>query len=107
MNGIFDIALLRGGQIMIEEQQIRRNRSRRACDFFQLATTDESGRIWPVAVLQKFSNDFRASTGGQVTKFVQGFFRAELGLRCRFSLGDDRVARDRKSTRLNSSHTVI
>ena len=54
----FNIALLRSGEIVIEQQQIGRDRGRGARDFLQFSTSDQSGRIGTVAVLQKFARQF-------------------------------------------------
>ena len=73
-----DVALLRGGEIVVEEQKIGGNRSGGARDLFQFAAADQSGRVRAVAALQEFSGNFGAGAPGQGAEFVKRFFRAEL-----------------------------
>ena len=52
---LFDIALLRSGEIVIEQKQIGGDRSSGAGNFFQFSAADERGWIGTVAALQKFA----------------------------------------------------
>ena len=76
---LFDVALLRSGEIVIEQKQIGGDRSGGARDLLQLAASDQGGRVGTVAVLQKLSDDFRAGTHRQRTQLGQRLFGAELG----------------------------
>ena len=51
---------------------------RRARNLFQFSFSDQSRRIGPVAMLQKFASNLRPRAGSQRAKFVQRFLRAEL-----------------------------
>ena len=73
---LFDVALLRSGEVVIEQEQIGGDRGRGAGNLFQLSASDQRGWVGTVAVLQKFADNFRAGADRQRTQFVQRFFRA-------------------------------
>ena len=56
----FDIALLRRAEVVIEQKHIGVNGSRCAGDLFKFAGADESGRVWSIAALKEFTDDFRS-----------------------------------------------
>ena len=60
-----DIALLRSSEVVIEKQQIGRDRSDGAGNFLQLSASDQRGRIRTIAVLQEFAGNFRARADRQ------------------------------------------
>ena len=74
-----DVALLRSREVVIEQQQIGGDRSGGARDLFQLAASDQGGRIGTVAMLQKLSDDLGAGTDRQRAQLGQRLFGAELG----------------------------
>ena len=76
---LLDVALLRSGEVVIEQKQIGGDRSGGARDLFQLAASDQGGRIGTVAVLQKFADDLGARADRQRAQFGQRLFGAELG----------------------------
>ena len=65
VNQFLDIALLRRREVVIEKQQIGRNRGHRAGDFFQLSLSHERGRIWTIPMLQEFAGNFGARADRQ------------------------------------------
>ena len=65
-------------KIVIEDDQIRRDRGCRPLDFLQLALANQSGGIRLIAVLQKFAGDRCASAVGKFTQFCQRFFGTEF-----------------------------
>ena len=60
LNDLFDIALLRRTEIVIEEQNVGVDRRRCTGNFFQLAGAHQRRRIGPIASLKNFSDDYRA-----------------------------------------------
>jgi hypothetical protein len=78
LDDFFDIALLRGGEIVIEEKQVGIHRRSRARNFFQLARADQSCGIGPVAPLQNFADNFRARAARQRAQLSQRFVRVKL-----------------------------
>jgi hypothetical protein len=74
----FDVALLGGREVVIEQEQIGRDRSAGTGNFFQLPASDQRRRVWAVAVLKKFTDYFRARADGQRTQLVERLFSAEL-----------------------------
>ena len=76
---LFDVALLRSGEVVVEQQQIGGDRSGSARDLLQLAASDQGRRVGTVAVLQKLSDDFRARTHRQRAQLGQRLFGTELG----------------------------
>jgi len=74
----FNIALLRSGEIVVEEKKIGVHRRGRSCNFLQLARADQSGGVGPVAALQDFADNSRACTSGQRAQFRQRFVCVEF-----------------------------
>ena len=78
---------------MIEQQNIRIHRGRRARDLLQLARANQGCWIRPVAALQHFARHLRSRAFGERPQFGQRFVRVELGndgprlYRCIFSGG--------------------
>jgi len=63
----FDVALLGGGEVMIEQDQIGRGRRGRPGNLFQLAAPDQSGRIGSIPALQDFADNLGPGADGQIT----------------------------------------
>jgi hypothetical protein len=78
MQDAFDVALLRGRQVVVEENQIGFRRSGCFGNLLELAAPDQRGRIRTVAPLQQFADDDRACASGQRVQFIERLFRAEL-----------------------------
>src|ERR1041384_5681325 len=78
MHHILNVALLRGGQIVVEQQEVRSNGSSRSCDFFELAAANESCRIRTVSPRQHFAGDFGPCAKRQIAQYVEGLLSAEL-----------------------------
>jgi hypothetical protein len=53
----FQITLLRWTELVVEDDQVGVSVLRRRCHFFKLATTDQSCRIRPIAMLYELSRD--------------------------------------------------
>ena len=77
---LFDISLLRGGEIVIKQNEISSRGSCRPSNFLQLALTDQGCRIWPVAMLKNIAHDLRPRADCEIAQFVQRLFSAELRL---------------------------
>ncbi len=78
VDDLFDVALLRSGQVVIEEKQIGIHRRGRACNFLELARTDQSRGIRPVAALQNFADNLRTCAPRQRAQLRQRFFRVKF-----------------------------
>ena len=79
LDNFFDIALLRRAEIVIEKEDVGIYRSGGASDFFELARTDQRGRIRPVPSLENLSDNFRASASRQRAQLGERFVCIELG----------------------------
>ena len=78
LHNLFDIALLRSAEIVIEKKQVGIHRRGRARNFLELARADQSCGIGPVAPLQNFADNLRARAPRQRAQFRQRFFRVKL-----------------------------
>jgi hypothetical protein len=65
-------------QVVIEENQIGFGGRSDACDFFDFAGADQSGRIRLRPTLQQFCDDLAAGAQDQFTKFGERFLRSEI-----------------------------
>ncbi len=78
LDDFFNIALLRGAEIVIEKKNVGIGRSGRARDFFELARADQGCRIGPVAPLQNLADYFCAGTLGQRAQLRERLVGIEL-----------------------------
>ena len=78
LNNLFNVALLRRTEIVIEEKNVGIHRSRRARDFLELAGANQGRRIGPIAPLQNLAHHLRPGTLGQRAQFGQRFVRVEF-----------------------------
>ena len=78
LDHLLDIALLRGRQIVIEKDQIRRYGSRGSGNLLKLAPPDQRGRIGSIAALKKLANHLGAGARRQRAQLVERLFRTEL-----------------------------
>jgi hypothetical protein len=69
MNQVFNVALLRSGEIVIEQKKVGIHRRGSARNFLELARADQSGGIGPLAPLQNFADNFRARALRQRAQF--------------------------------------
>ena len=74
----FDVALLRGREVVIEQNHIRGNRGCRARNFLQLALADQRGRIGPVLALGEFTGNLGARARRQRPQFIERFLGAKI-----------------------------
>ena len=71
---LFDIALLRGGEVVVKQNQIGRHGGYRCCNLRQLPASDQRRRVRTVSVLQEVADNFGARTSSQSLEFVERFF---------------------------------
>jgi hypothetical protein len=64
IDNFFDIPLLRGGEVVIEQQEIGRYRGRCTRDLFKFAFANQGGRIGSVAALQELARNVGTRTRG-------------------------------------------
>src|SRR3954471_5188084 len=70
----FDIALLRGGEVVVKQNQIGRHGGYRCCNLRQLPASDQRRRVRTVTVLQEVADNFGARTSSKSLEFVERFF---------------------------------
>ena len=78
LDDFFYVALLGSGEVVIEEEKVGIYRCGRAGDLFQFARADQCRGIGPVAALQNFADNIRASASGQGAQFGQRFICVEF-----------------------------
>jgi hypothetical protein len=64
VDNFFDIPLLRGGEVVIEQQEIGGDRSCRARNLFEFAFANQGGWIGPVAALQELARNLGTCARG-------------------------------------------
>jgi len=69
VQGVLDVALLRGGEVVVEEDDVGFGRRGGSGDFFELATSDERGGVGTVAMLEDFADNFGAGALGERAEF--------------------------------------
>ena len=77
MQNVFNVSLLRGGKIVVKDDELGPGRTGRGRDFFQLALADDGGRIRLIFRLQKLPRHLAAGTESQLAQLIQRFLRAE------------------------------
>ena len=70
----FQVALLRGRELVIEDNQVGRGGGHGAFQLFQFAAADERGGIGLLAALQDLAGDTGAGAGGQFAQLGHRFF---------------------------------
>ena len=81
VDDLFQVALLGGGEVMIEQKKIGRDRSCGPGNFFQFTFADERGGVGFVSVLQEVADDLSPGAVRQGAKFFERFFGAETSAR--------------------------
>ena len=79
LDDLFNVALLRRTEIVIEEKNVGIDRSGRARNFLQLARANQRRRIGPVAPLQNLANHLGPGAFRQRAQFGQRLVGIELG----------------------------
>ena len=74
-----DVALLRGREVVIEEDNVGGGRSRGAGNLFQLAFADQGSGIGAVAMLHEFARDLGPGAGSERAQLVERLLGAEVG----------------------------
>jgi len=77
--GSFEVAQLRGREIVVEEDKVGVGGGGDAGDLFDLAGTDERGRFGLGAALQEFGSDLAAGADQQLAEFGERFLWREIG----------------------------
>ena len=105
--GAFQIALLRGREFVIDDQDVGLERLRQFFQFLDFAVSEQRGRVDDGTHLKYFGHNFGAGAGGQFGKFAKRFGRSR-GRRAAaaFEAREDRLLRSAapvKSSVLNLS----
>ena len=79
LDHLLDIALLRGRQIVIEKDEIRRDGGCGSGNLLKLSPPDQRGRIGSIAALKELANHLGAGAHRQCAQLVERLFRTELG----------------------------
>ena len=73
IGGVFDVALLDGGKIAVENDQRRIPRSCLSANFVQFAAAHQRGRVGRVAKLKDRAGNLRACAARELGQFGQRF----------------------------------
>ena len=69
------VALLRGTQIVVEDDQVGVRHGCRTDNLFHFAFANQRGGIGPIAALQDFAHQLCAGARRQLAQFSKRFFR--------------------------------
>jgi hypothetical protein len=72
---LFEVALLGGGEVVVEDHHIGAAGFHGGRDLFHFAMADEGGSVRSRARLKHFFGDLGPGAGGQFGQFLEGFFR--------------------------------
>ena len=78
IHNLLNIALLRGCEIVVKQQEICRDGGRSPGNLFKLSAPDQGGGIGTIATLKKLSHDFSSRACSQSAQLIQRFLCTEL-----------------------------
>src|SRR2546425_10580947 len=78
VHNLLNIALLRGCEIVVKQQEVCRDGGRSPGNLFKLSAPDQGGGIGTIPTLKKLSRDFSSRACSQSAQLIQRFLCTEL-----------------------------